>query len=190
MIAFKKNMACIILALGASSCFAGKTRLMKPDVYKGSVLKAGFTQRSRPPEVKTCTLKKCYIDAIWDGRKTVEGRLNKDFFKRLNVKKGDHIWFHTQSPYGVLCAVTDVKAYSSFKEMLEASSFKTCVPEAKTFDQAVRAYHKFYSQKEEAEFGVIAWHVHPIGIEKPKSVSTKYLSRVHTKRLQNHRRPT
>lgn len=188
MIAFKKNMVYALLALDASSCFAGKTRFVKPDLYKA--VPAGSVRKNHLPRVKTCTLKRCYIDAIWEGQKTVEGRLNKDFFKRLDVKEGDKIWFHTQNSYGVLCSVIAVNTYNSFKDMLEASSFKACIPEAHTFDDAVQAYRKFYSEEEEAKFGVIAWHVQPIGIEKPRSVHTRYPSRVYTKRLQNRRRPT
>ena len=190
MITFRKNVLWTLCVLNATCCFAGRRRLIEPVFHKHyhNVQKPEVAKINETSRIKTCTLKRRYIDAIWQRKKTVEGRLNKPFFKSLNVQKGDTIWFNTQSPYGVLCAVTEVKYYAGFEDMLKAYSFKACVPEATTFEEALAAYRAFYSKEEEKKFGVIAWHVTPISTQKPQTICSRNISKADPKRLQNRRR--
>lgn len=63
-------------------------------------------------------------------------------------------------PYSVLCEVTKLVVYKSFREMLEKEGFKKCVNEAKSLEDAVRIYDSIPSFKERAaQSGVVAIHL-------------------------------
>ncbi|TGW15667.1 ASCH domain-containing protein [bacterium NHP-B] len=109
---------------------------------------------------KECTLRKIYIDAIRSGKKTIEGRLNKPHFQKLNVQKGETLLFHPQNPsQGVLCRVENVFSYKNFGHMLRKHRFQECVPESKTAKEAWDAYCKIYSLEDQEKYGVLAWQI-------------------------------
>lgn len=106
------------------------------------------------------------LEDIVAGRKTVEGRLAKGKF--LNFKPGDLVKLRKDVyENGELVAsyedqarsrITKVEKYPSFREMLETVGYEKAIPRAASLEEALRDYRKFYSEDDEAEFGVLAIH--------------------------------
>ena len=117
-----------------------------------------------PEQPLGITLKKMYIEQIRRGVKTVEGRINSGMFK--NIKEGRLVRFFYMSNQAddVVCRVTKIAAYKSFKEMLEKEGFKSCVNEAASLERAVQIYDGIPNYKEKAAtYGVLGLHLklHP-----------------------------
>ncbi len=118
----------------------------------------------KPEQPLGITLKKVYIEQIRRGVKTVEGRINSGMFK--NIKEGRLVRFFYLSNQAddVVCRVTKIAAYKSFKEMLEKEGFKKCVNEAASLERAVQIYDGIPNYKEKAAIhGVLGFHLqlHP-----------------------------
>ena len=99
------------------------------------------------------TIKMVWFKHIRNGAKTVEGRLNKGLFARLNV--GDIItWVHK----GKKCKtqVTFKHEYSTFREMLENETLKVVLPGIPNIDEGVKIYRQYYDKKREKKHGVVA----------------------------------
>ncbi len=97
-----------------------------------------------------------YFTFIKEGRKTVEGRLNKGKF--LEIKVGDEILLNNE----LKLKVTDKKIYSSFKSMIETEGAEKVIPNAQNIDEAEAVYYKFYTKEDERTFGVAAIHIEVI----------------------------
>ena len=52
--------------------------------------------------------------------------------------------------------VKEVVDYASFKEMFDKIDFRRAIPEAETVEDALAAYHRFYSKEDEVAHGVLA----------------------------------
>lgn len=106
------------------------------------------------------------LEDIIAGKKTVEGRLAKGKF--LNFKPGDIVKLRKDIyENGELIAsfedqarsrVIRVEKYPSFREMLQTVGYKKAIPRAKSLEEAVGDYRKFYSADDEKEYGVLAIH--------------------------------
>lgn len=105
------------------------------------------------------------LDAIIDGQKTIEGRLNRDKF--ANYKIGDQIWLrrdhrdetgilHDGEPHAALVEVVDIRHYNSFIQMTTVEDFKKIIPNAESAQQAADEYNKYYSSKDQLKYGVLA----------------------------------
>tara|TARA_A100001015_G_C14854802_1_gene657923 strand:- start:466 stop:885 length:420 start_codon:yes stop_codon:yes gene_type:complete len=115
-----------------------------------------------------------WFSLIKNGKKTVEGRLNKGDFSKM--KKGDIVtWVNNikVTKNGktktlrkeVKTKITGVADYSSFYQMIKTERLKNTlpVPELKTIQQGVdNVYYKFYKPKDEKEKGVKAIRVQVI----------------------------
>ena len=114
------------------------------------------------------------LDDIIAGRKTIEGRLNRGKF--AEYQPGDQVWLRRDyrdengkltdgEPRQVLVEVTAVRRYESSLEMVTAEGFKKVIPYANTAEEAASEYDKYYSQEDQARYGVLAvefkllWHV-------------------------------
>lgn len=116
-------------------------------------------QSSRRREL---TLKKNYIHLIRNRLKTVEGRIATTV---REYKEGDTIrFFYDYDPTDdVVCLITKIETFLSFKEMLKSCGFKKCIPNVVTFEQAVRAYDAIPTYAERAKkSGVAALHLQVI----------------------------
>ncbi|PKL31891.1 hypothetical protein CVV43_00365 [Candidatus Saccharibacteria bacterium HGW-Saccharibacteria-1] len=105
------------------------------------------------------------LDDIIAGRKTIEGRLNRDKFAKYEI--GDEIWLrrdyrdedgilHDGEPRVALVKIIDIRKYKSFLEMTTSEDFKTIVPSAESAEQAADEYNKYYSDNDQIKFGVLA----------------------------------
>ena len=86
-----------------------------------------------------------------EGRKTIEGRLNKGKFNKIRV--GDILQI---DPEGAQFKIISKNIYSSFKEIIEKEGIENVIPDKKEIDDAVDVYYGFYTKKQEKEFGVVA----------------------------------
>ena len=99
-----------------------------------------------------------WFSLIRDGRKTVEGRLNKGDFAKMNV--GDIVeWFTKGKDSTIKTRVMRTTPYDNFLEYLETEGVKKTLPVGyvKTPEEGVeRVYRKYFSEEPEAEHKVLA----------------------------------
>ena len=91
-----------------------------------------------------------YFSFIKNGQKTVEGRLAKEKFTTLNT--GDTLIINGE----LKKVVVEVSIYPTFSDMIIMEGVKNVIPDAKTLEEAVNAYYKFFTQEDEKKLGVCA----------------------------------
>jgi ASC-1-like (ASCH) protein len=101
--------------------------------------------------IVTINVQEPYHSYILNGKKTVEGRLNKGKFATINI--GDIIEIE---PEKIQFDVVEKNIYSNFKSMIEKEGVNTVIPDKQTLEEAVNVYYKFYTKEQEKEFGVVA----------------------------------
>lgn len=117
-------------------------------------------EESSKPKQHELTLKQPYLGQIQSGLKTVEGRINNGLPKRCKV--GDTMRFFNHQTE-VLCTITKIETFTGFREMLDATGFKKCIPSASTLDAAFGEYQKISGYIERAKnSGVLALHIKKI----------------------------
>jgi ASC-1-like (ASCH) protein len=105
------------------------------------------------------------VEAIRDGSKTVEVRLGKPRFLKiqeddiLNIREdiwqdGEIIGSH-DDPLQI--KVTQILYFESYKELLGAIDYKTISPLVRSEKEALEAFRRFYSSEDEEEYGVVAF---------------------------------
>ena len=89
------------------------------------------------------------FNAIVDGSKKYEGRVNKEPYNK--IRKGDLILISLENTYAkfVICEVLEVKKYNSIVEMVK-DLWKYLIPFAKSEDEALKVYKQFYDVNKEA----------------------------------------
>ncbi|EKE15786.1 MAG: hypothetical protein ACD_11C00105G0011 [uncultured bacterium] len=92
-----------------------------------------------------------YYSFILQGKKTVEGRLNKGKFASIQV--GDILELE---PEKIKLVVVEKNIYKNFREMIEKEGIGNVIPDKNDIDEAVNVYYKFYTKEQEQEFGVVA----------------------------------
>lgn len=108
------------------------------------------------------------LDDMIEGRKTIEGRLNKGKFSEY--RPGDMVVLRRdfRNAYGVLAdgdedaarvKVVAVRKYASFMEMATKEDYKAIIPGATSAEEAASEYRKYYSEADEKRFGVLAIEV-------------------------------
>lgn len=106
------------------------------------------------------SLREPWFSLVKSGKKTCEGRLNKGEFAAL--KLGEKITFYKDK--NICCSdsnefsvvVTGLFSYPSFEVMLESEGLSTVLPPIKTIKEGVEVYRQFYSEEDEAKYGVLA----------------------------------
>jgi ASC-1-like (ASCH) protein len=105
------------------------------------------------------------IDDIIAGRKTVEGRLNRDKFAKYKV--GDIVSLrrdyrdekgvlHDGQPNAVRVEVVAIRHYTTFFDMVTSEGFHRVIPYAKSAQEAAAEYDKYYSAADQTTYGVLA----------------------------------
>ncbi len=105
------------------------------------------------------------LDAIIDGRKTIEGRLNTGKFAdykvgdtvslRRDIRSNDGI-LHDGEPNAARVKIVAIRNYKSFLDMTTAEGFKRVIPEANTALEAANEYNKYYPLADQEKYGVLA----------------------------------
>lgn len=96
-----------------------------------------------------------YLSFILNRQKTVEGRLNKGKFAK--IEKGDVLVLENNK-----FEIIENKKYNSFREMIISEGIENVVPDKENIDEAVDVYYKFYIKEQEKEFGVCAIKIRKI----------------------------
>ena len=95
-----------------------------------------------------------WFSHIKEGRKSIEGRLNKGRFAAL---KKNQIVIWQNGDKKVKTKIVDIFNYKTFRQMIEQEGLKHSLPGIDTVDNGVdNVYMKFYTPEKEAEFGVLA----------------------------------
>jgi ASC-1-like (ASCH) protein len=104
-------------------------------------------------------LKKPYIDAILEGRKTVESRLYRTKHKWLSqISAGDKLFLKASSgPVMATATVADVKLFANLTPR-QIAELK------KQYNQHIIGDEQYWQEKMNSRFGVLAWlkNVQPI----------------------------
>lgn len=99
-----------------------------------------------------------YFTFLKDGQKTIEGRIRRG--KYAEIRPGDEIVvYNNEETDSVEVIVKKVTTYLSFEEMLTKEPLSKLLPDAKTVEEGIGVYRKFYTTEEEKEFGVVAIEV-------------------------------
>jgi len=102
-----------------------------------------------------------YFTFVKSGQKTIEGRIKKGWYRF--VKPGDHIIVYNEEETDLVeVCVKGVRTYPSIRGMLEQESIKKLLPDVETVGQGIKAYKRFYTDKQQREFGVVAIEVERI----------------------------
>jgi ASC-1-like (ASCH) protein len=105
------------------------------------------------------------VEAIRIGDKTIEARLGKPRFLRIQEDDRfsirEDFWYEGKVleslSHAATVKVTQILYFETFKEMLEALDFQAAIPTAKTVEKALKVYRGFYTPEEEREYGVVAF---------------------------------
>ena len=90
-----------------------------------------------------------WLKYILNGRKTIEGRLNKNI---RFIRIGDMITFNEI----IKKEVISVKYYNSFENYLINEGIDKCLPDVVDINDGINIYREFYSIEDEIKFGIIA----------------------------------
>jgi len=102
-----------------------------------------------------------YFSFVKNGQKTIEGRIAKDKYK--NIKVDDHFIVHNDDETDfVEVKIIGIRKYPSIKELLEHEDLQKILPNAKSIDEGIETYKKFYTAEHEKEFGVVAIEIKKI----------------------------
>lgn len=99
------------------------------------------------------------------GRKTIEGRLNRDKFAQYAV--GDRVSLrrdrrdaegvlHDGEPNAALVEIIAIRHYDSFLAMVQDEGYQRVIPSAASAEEAAGEYNKFYPAADQATYGVLA----------------------------------
>jgi ASC-1-like (ASCH) protein len=107
--------------------------------------------------IKKIHLSEPWFTLVMLGIKNVEGRLNKGFFKNLEI--GDMLIFYNDDAIyrEIIIKILDITIYNSFKEYLENESLFNCLPGYKSIDNGLKVYYKYYSREDEEIYKVKAF---------------------------------
>jgi len=108
------------------------------------------------------------LDDIIGGRKTIEGRLNRDKFAEYQV--GDTVSLrrdvrdeHGQLKDGEVGAaeveIVAIRRYDNFLDMVTAEGYERVIPSAESHGAAAAEYDRYYSLEDQKQYGVLAIEV-------------------------------
>lgn len=109
------------------------------------------------PRQNELTLKNQYIDPIRRGVKTIEGRINSGAPRNFRVGETLRLFSGNNS---VTSTIVKIEKFASFKEMLEKTDYKKCIPEARDLAAAIKVYDDIPGYAGRAkQHGVLAIHL-------------------------------
>jgi ASC-1-like (ASCH) protein len=90
------------------------------------------------------------------GIKTIEGRLNKGDFKKMEI--GDIVVWTNEDfkPRSVKTKIVRKTEYKTFSEYLETEGLDKCLPGMPTMDHGLSVYYKYFTKEDEEKYGVSA----------------------------------
>lgn len=115
-------------------------------------------EKKLKPRGVSCT--KEYIHLIRSGAKTVEGRCAVPLYTKIKAGDVVRFFYRAKASDDVVCEVTRVNKYKTFKDMLIAEGVANCVPTTTSLEKALQVYRSFPKFREkELEYGVLAFQL-------------------------------
>ena len=99
------------------------------------------------------TISQPYFKYISEGKKKIEGRLNKGKFSQF--KNGD-ILNIINNDNKIKVKIKKINKYKSFEVYLMQEGLKRTLPNTKTIEDGIDIYHKFYTKEDEDKYGILA----------------------------------
>lgn len=104
------------------------------------------------------------VEEIKKGNKYIEGRLGKPKFLQLKedtlLSIREDLWFDGRIidsfANSLTVRINQILYFESFKEMFGSINFQEAIPSAKTVEEAIEAYKKYYTDADETKYGVLA----------------------------------
>lgn len=111
------------------------------------------------------------LDDIIEGRKTIEGRLNRAKFSEYRV--GDTVSLRRDfrnsdgelqngEPNAAQVEIMAIRSYPDFLTMVTGEGYTNVIPSASSAQEAANEYNKYYSAEDQAVYGVPAIEVKPL----------------------------
>lgn len=98
-----------------------------------------------------------WFSLIKVGMKTCEGRLNKGEFSKM--KKDDIIMFingDLPDPRSFCVRISAIHYYDTFGDYLINEGLYKCLPGIDSIAEGINVYHKYYSESDESQYGIVA----------------------------------
>jgi ASC-1-like (ASCH) protein len=95
-----------------------------------------------------------WFDYIKEGKKKIEGRINKGLFKIL---KKDDIVKIVNNKESVKVIIKKIVHYDSFEDYLSTEGLSKTLPGIKSITDGIAIYRQFYTEQQEKE-GILAIH--------------------------------
>lgn len=86
--------------------------------------------------------------------KTIEGRLNKGDFSKMNI--GDTITFYNDdfNHRELKVIIKRISTYNTFEEYLRKETLKKCLPGFSRIDDGLSVYFKYFTKEQESKFKI------------------------------------
>lgn len=111
--------------------------------------------------IHTLNLKDIYFDLISSGEKVLEGRLNDEKRKLINI--GDEIIFNKQGFDKTLNAIVEEKYFfKDFEEMAERLDKSELGFAKKSKQEMIDTYYEIYSKDKVEKYGVVIFRIKKI----------------------------
>ena len=105
-------------------------------------------------------VKKKYFQSILNESKTVEGRINKGKFQKIN--KGDLVSF-CSGDNRLSARIVEKKIYKSFENMINQEGISSLLPDVSSVEQGIEIYNSFPGYQEEVKkYGCVAFRLQVI----------------------------
>jgi ASC-1-like (ASCH) protein len=105
-----------------------------------------------------------YFYDIENGKKTVEGRVLKDKYKKINIDSIIKFVNRGDEKEKILCKVTKIEKFENFAEMINNVGIKKLLPSISLGEIGVEIYRSFGNYRnEEKEFDVVAFFLEKVG---------------------------
>lgn len=121
-----------------------------------------FPHPDSTPTRHNISINPLYLSLIRDGKKKVEGRLNKSVFRTF--KANDMVTWSAKDPQRnppAKTVITAIRRYDSFEDMLINEGVRNVLPNVKktgmaSVEEGISIYRRFYSFADEQKYGVVA----------------------------------
>jgi len=122
-----------------------------------------------------------YYEYVRSGKKVWEIRLKKGGWEHM--KEGEAALLFHRSGKGefIVVEVLERREFESIVEALESVGVQNAIPQARSVEEALGEYRKFYSKEKEKKYGVVAFRVRVVveyAGEISKGVLAKYLPHI------------
>ncbi len=103
-----------------------------------------------------------YFELMRAGRKSWEIRLKAKEWAKIKPKDALLLFHRGGKGEFLVVEVLERREYTSIREALEDIGFQNAIPQAKSIEEALAEYRRFYSKEKERRYGVMALRVVPI----------------------------